>query len=161
VGGVALFVAPGYGDASTSPRGLFLAVGSMVAWVVYLFITKRARSGIGTVEYMTAMNLTAAATLVPLLLAFDDHGVRPPSHGWGWIVLLALLPGFLGHGLLTWAQPLVDLSVSSILLQGEPVGAAIAGAIFLGEDIGLVQAAGMVLAGVSLAALARSSAGAG
>jgi drug/metabolite transporter (DMT)-like permease len=157
VAGVALFVAPGYDDASTSPRGLFLAIGSMMAWVIYLFITKRARSGIGTVEYMTAMNLTAAVTLVPLLLLFDDHGLRPPTHGWGWILLLALLPGFLGHGLLTWAQPLVDLSVSSILLQGEPVGAAIAGAIFLGEEIGLIQAAGMVLAGFSLAVLAQRS----
>jgi drug/metabolite transporter (DMT)-like permease len=157
VGGVALFVAPGYADASTSPRGLLLAIGSMLAWVVYLFITKRARTGIGTVEYMTAMNLTAAALLLPLLLLFDEDGVRPPGHGWGWIVLLALLPGFLGHGLLTWAQPYVDLSVSSILLQGEPVGAALAGVLFLGESIGVVQALGMVLAAVSLTFLARRS----
>ena len=157
VGGVALFVAPGYRDASTSPRGLILAVGSMAAWVVYLFITKRARSGIGTTEYMTAMNLTAAVILLPLLLLFNHDGVRPPTHGWGWIVLLALVPGFIGHGLLTWAQPLVDLSVSSILLQGEPVGAALAGAIFLGEEIRFVQAAGMVLAVGALAVLARSS----
>jgi drug/metabolite transporter (DMT)-like permease len=157
VGGVALFVAPGYSQASTSPRGLILAVGSMSAWVLYLFITKRARAGIGTLEYMTAMNLTAAVVLLPLLLAFDSNGIRPPTHGWGWIVLLALVPGFLGHGLLTWAQPLVDLSVSSILLQGEPVGAALAGVIFLGEKIGLVQVAGMVAAAVALAVLARST----
>jgi drug/metabolite transporter (DMT)-like permease len=155
--GVALFVAPGYGEASTSWRGLALAVASMLCWVVYLFITKRARSGIGTLEYMTGMNLTAAVGLAPLVLIFDDRGLRPPDHGWGWILLLALVPGFLGHGLLTWAQPLVDLSVSSILLQGEPMGAALAGAIFLGEEIGLVQAAGMILAVLSLAVLARSS----
>ena len=157
IAGVALFVAPGYNDASTSPRGLLLAGSSTVAWVAYLFITKRARSGLGTLEFMTAMNLTAAATLVPLLLLFDDHGLRPPTQGWGWIVLLALLPGVLGHGLLTWAQPHVDLSVSSILLQGEPVGAAIAGMIFLGEKIRPIQAVGMTVAAVSLAILARSS----
>jgi drug/metabolite transporter (DMT)-like permease len=157
IGGVALFVAPGYRDASTSPRGLLLATGSMLAWVVYLFITKRARSGIGTLEYMTAMNLTAAAMLLPLLLLFDRDSLVPPREGWPWILLLALLPGFLGHGLLTWAQPLVDLSVSSVLLQGEPVGAALAGAIFLDEVIEPIQAAGMVLAVGALAVLARSS----
>src|SRR3954463_1761266 len=107
---------------------------------------------------MTAMNLTAAVFLLPLLLVFDRNGLRPPTHGWGWIILLAIVPGFFGHGLLTWAQPLVDLSVSSVLLQGEPVGAALAGVIFLGEEIGVVQAAGMVLAAASLAVLARSAA---
>jgi drug/metabolite transporter (DMT)-like permease len=157
VAGVVLFVAPGYRDASTSPRGLILASASMLTWVIYLFITKRARSGIGTLEYMTAMNLSAALILAPLLLVFDSHGLRPPTHGWLWILLLALLPGFLGHGLLTWAQPHVDLSVSSILLQGEPVGAALAGVIFLGESIGPVQVSGMVLAVIALAILARSS----
>jgi drug/metabolite transporter (DMT)-like permease len=157
VGGVAMFVAPGYSEASSSPRGVLLAICSMLAWVVYLFITKRARSGIGTVEYMTAMNLVAAVILVPLLLLFEEDGLSPPSHGWGWIILLAVLPGFVGHGLLTWAQPLVDLSVSSILLQGETVGAALAGAIFLGESIGFIQALGMTLAVVALTILARSS----
>jgi drug/metabolite transporter (DMT)-like permease len=157
VAGVGLFVAPGYRDASTSPRGLILASASMLTWVVYLFITKRARSGIGTLEYMTAMNLSAALFLAPLVLLFDSRGLRPPTDGWPWILLLALLPGFLGHGLLTWAQPHVDLSVSSILLQGEPVGAALAGVVFLGESIGLVQVSGMVLAVIALAVLARSS----
>lgn len=157
VGGVALFVAPGYGDASSSPRGLVLATGSMLAWVVYLFITKRARSGIGTLEYMTAMNLTAAVLLAPLVLVFDRDGLRPTPSGWGWIILLAVLPGFLGHGLLTWAQPHVELSVSSILLQGETVGAALAGVIFLGERIVPIQVLGMVLAVVALAVLAHST----
>lgn len=157
IAGVALFVAPGYRDAETSPRGLVLAIGSMLAWVVYLFITKKARAGTGTLEFMTAMNLTAAATVLPLLVLFDRGNIVPPAGAWGWIILLALLPGFLGHGLLTWAQPLVDLSVSSILLQAEPVCAAIAAAIFLGETIIPIQAAGMVLAAASLAVLARSS----
>lgn len=157
VAGVAMFIAPGYRDASSSPRGLLLATGSMLCWVVYLFITKRARSGISTLEYMTAMNLGAAVMLLPLLLLFDDRGVRPPTDGWLWILLLALVPGFVGHGLLTWAQPHVDLSVSSILLQGEPVGAALAGAVFLGEHIGLIQGAGMGLAVGSLIVLARST----
>jgi drug/metabolite transporter (DMT)-like permease len=98
VAGVALFVAPGYRDASTSPRGLILASASMLTWVVYLFITKRARRGIGTLEYMTAMNLSAAVLLGPLVLLFDNHGLRPPTHGWLWILLLAVLPGFSATG---------------------------------------------------------------
>ena len=155
--GVVMFVAPSYHVANTDGLGITLSIGSTAAWVVYLLITKQAREGVDTLEYMTAMNITAAVTLLPLLVVFDPGGLAPPDHGWGWILLLAFLPGFLGHGLLTWAQPHVDLSVSSVLLQGEPIGAAIAGMLFLGEQINAIQALGMALAFVSLAALARQS----
>ncbi|MDH4147296.1 MAG: DMT family transporter [Acidimicrobiia bacterium] len=155
--GVAMFVAPGYRAADTRPVGLLLSGGSMLCWVVYLFATKRARSGIGTVQYMTAMNLSAALVLLPLTLVVDAGSLMVPARSWPWIGLLAILPGFLGHGLLTWAQPMVALSVSSILLQGEPVGAALAGAVFLGEPINAVQAAGIAVAVASLSILARST----
>jgi drug/metabolite transporter (DMT)-like permease len=58
-----------------------------------------------------------------------------------------------------WAQAHVSLSTTSILLQGEPVGAAAAGVIFLDEPIGPVQVIGMAIATVALVILARHSAG--
>lgn len=158
IGGVALFVAPGYRASGTRPLGVILALASTVLWVGYLFITKRARQQLGTFEFMTGMYITAGIALIPFVLVFGERGLRPPSHGWGWLILLAIVPGFLGHGLLTWAQVHVDMSVASVLLQGEPVGAALLGVIVLGETINAVQALGLVLAVVALAALARGSA---
>jgi drug/metabolite transporter (DMT)-like permease len=157
IGGVVLFVVPGFAPSGTTPLGLGLALLAILIWVCYLFVTKRAREGVGTVEYLLCMATVAAASLIPFMVLFTDEGLGPPDHGWGWLVALAVIPGSIGHGLLAWAQAHVPLSTSGILLQGEPVGAAIAGVIFLDEVIGPVQALGLLVAFVALAVLTRTT----
>lgn len=156
VGGVVLFVVPGFSSGGTTARGPVLAFLAVVIWVAYLFVTKRAREGVGTIEYLLCMSAVAAVSLIPFLLV-SSEGLRAPDHGWGWIVALAVIPGSVGHGLLAWAQPHVPMSVAGVLLQGEPVGAALAGAILLGEHLGPVQGLGLTVAFVALAVLTRAS----
>ena len=102
---------------------MILAGLGVAIWVCYLFVTKRARSGIGTIEYLLLTSGIAAVSLIPFVALLGDNGLAPPDHGWGWLIALAVIPGSLGHGLLVWAQAHVSLSTASILLQGEPVGA--------------------------------------
>lgn len=158
IGGVVLFVVPGFAASGTTPLGLSLAMLAILIWVCYLFVTKRAREGVGTIEYLFCMAAVAAASLVPFMLLFTDEGISPPSRGWGWLLALAIVPGCIGHGLLAWAQAHVPLSTSGVLLQGEPVGAAIAGVIFLGETMGFLQALGLLIAFIALAVLTRATA---
>ena len=160
IGGVVLFVVPGFSASGTTAYGMALAAAGVGLWVCYLFVTKQARQGVGTVEYLLIMSAIATASLVPFVLVFGDNGLAPPDHGWPWLIALALVPGSLGHGLLVWAQAHVSLSTTSILLQGEPVGAAAAGVVFLDEPIGPLQVIGMTIAVVALVILARHSAGA-
>ena len=77
---------------------------------------------------------------------------------WWWVTLLALGPGIAGHGLVAWAQPRVDSSVSSVLIQPEPVGASIAAWVFLGEALSLPQALSMSVVVAALGVLAYSEA---
>jgi drug/metabolite transporter (DMT)-like permease len=160
VAGVVLFVLPGFGASGSRWQGLALAALAVVLWVAYLFVTKRTRTSVGTLEYLFCMALVAALSLLPFMALFTDAGVALPSRGWGWIVALALVPGCVGHGLLAWAQAYVPMSTAGILLQGEPVGAAIAGAVFLGEAFGIVQALGLAVTFAALAALTRAAAAA-
>lgn len=157
IGGVSLFVIPGFSANGTTPLGLVLSVTAIGIWVCYLFVTKKARAGVGTVEYLLCMAAVAAVCLIPVVLVVNDAGLAPPDHGLGWLLALAIVPGCVGHGLLTWAQPHVDLSIMSVLLQGEPVGAAIAGYLFLNEQILAIQAVGMAIAFGALAVLARQT----
>jgi drug/metabolite transporter (DMT)-like permease len=157
IGGVVLFVVPGFAASGTTTLGLSLALLAIAIWVCYLIVTKRARESVGTIEYLLCMASIAAVSLVPFMVLFTDEGLSPPDHGWGWLIALAIVPGTLGHGLLAWAQAHVPLSTAGILLQGEPVGAAIAGVIFLDETIGTVQALGLLIAFVALAVLTRAN----
>ena len=159
IGGVVMFVVPGFSASGTTAYGMCLAAVGVGLWVCYLFVTKQARQGVGTVEYLLIMSAIATVSLVPFVLLLGDNGLAPPDHGWPWLIALALVPGSLGHGLLVWAQAHVSLSTTSILLQGEPVGAAAAGVIFLDEPIGPLQVIGMAIAVVALVVLARHSTG--
>lgn len=158
VGGVIVFVVPGFAASGTTAYGMALAFTAIVLWVCYLLVTKRARQGVGTLEYLFLMAAVATVSLLPVLLA-SESGRDLPDRGWGWIIALAVIPGSVGHGLLAWAQAHVPLSTAGILLQGEPVGAAIAGAIFLDETIGPLQAAGLLMAFAALAVLTRATHG--
>ncbi len=157
VGGIAVFVAFGFANGATTAFGFAMALAAIFIWVCYLFVSKRARQGVGTIEYMLCMAVIAALSLVPFMVLFTDEGLTPPSHGWGWLIALALIPGCLGHGLLAWAQAHVPLSTAGILLQGEPVGAAFAGVIFLGESMVALQVLGLAVTVGALVVLSLST----
>jgi drug/metabolite transporter (DMT)-like permease len=71
-----------------------------------------------------------------------------------WIALLAIGPGIAGHGLVAWAQPRVDASVTSLLIQFEPVGASIVAWIVLDERVSLAQGIAMLVVVAALGVLA-------
>ena len=73
-----------------------------------------------------------------------------------WVTLLAIGPGIAGHGLVAWAQPRVDASVTTVLIQAEPVGAAAAAWLILGERVSLAQALAMSAVVAALCVLAYS-----
>jgi drug/metabolite transporter (DMT)-like permease len=156
--GVVVVVLAGGSGGDRSTAGDLLAVVNLASWAAFFLVTKHARKGVGTLEYMSAMTLVAALTVTPIaLLTHQDfgsvHGV-----GWLWLVLLVLVPGAAGHGLMTWAHAHVDVSTSSVLTLGEPVLATIGAAVFLGESLNAVQALGMGVVVVALAVLAMAEA---
>ncbi len=134
-----------------------LAVASLLLWVCYLLATKKARAGVGTVALLTSITTVAAIVVTPLALFGGEDMGAINGRGWLWLVLLTVGPGAVGHAMVAWAQPHVDASVSSVLLQGEPVGSTFAAAIFLNETIGGWQVAAMALVVAALATLAVHS----
>jgi drug/metabolite transporter (DMT)-like permease len=156
VGGVvaAVLTAPAGGDTSNRTIGYVYSVASMLIWVGYLLVSKRARREVETVRLMWIVTATGAVTLSVLAVATraplgSMHGVA-----WVWVTLLSIGPGLAGHGLFTWAQPRVDASVSTVLIQGEPVGASIIAWIFLGQSMTVGQGVSMAVVLTALCVLA-------
>ena len=152
---VAVITAPAAKDGSTTkPVGYMWAVASLLVWVLYLLQTKRVRATVETVRYMTSVTLVGTLTVSLLALVTRSHLSQVHGAGWLWVALLALGPGIAGHGLVAWAQPRVDASVTSVLIQLEPVGASIAAFAFLDERVSLPQALAMLVVVGALCVLA-------
>lgn len=159
-GGVvaAVLTVPPTDDGSNTAVGYVWAVASLLIWVVYLLVNKRVRANVETVRLMWVLSFFGALTVTGIALVVRPDLGEMQGTDWLWVSLLAAGPGIMGHGLLAWAQPRVDSSVSSVLIQAEPVGATIAAWVFLGETVSLAQAVSMGVVVVALAVLAYSEA---
>jgi drug/metabolite transporter (DMT)-like permease len=154
---VAVVVAPT--DASSqgnSTIGYLWALLALALWVGYLLVSKGVRAKVETVPFMFVVTVIGAVT-VSLLAAIGHESLgRIHGAGWAWVTILAIGPGIAGHGLVAWAQPRVDASVTSVLIQAEPIGASAAAWIFLDQRIALGQALAMAAVVAALCVLAYS-----
>lgn len=151
---VAVLTAPSVGGESTKPIGYVWAVASLLIWSLYLLQTKRVRDRVETVRYLFSVSVVATVTVSLIVIVLRSDVGRVHGAGWLWVALLAIGPGIAGHGLVAWAQPRVDASVTSLLIQFEPVGASIVAWIVLDERISVTQGVAMVMVVAALGVLA-------
>lgn len=150
----AVLSAPSSASPGDTTIGYVWAVISLFAWTTYLLASKLVRRSVETMRLMMCSSFIGALTvsaIVPLVHA--DLGVMTGER-WLWVSLLALVPGLFGHGLFSWAQPRVDASVSSVLIQAEPVLASVSAWVLLGQRVSMTQALSMSTVVGSLAVLA-------
>jgi drug/metabolite transporter (DMT)-like permease len=154
---VAVLAAPSAGSGTTSSTvGYLWALLSLVFWVAYLLVSKGVRAKVETVRFMFVVSLIGAVTVSALVVVGSNDLGQVHGAGWAWVTLLALGPGIAGHGLVAWAQPRVDASVTSVLIQAEPVGASAAAWVILGQRVSLAQAVAMAGVVAALCVLAYS-----
>jgi DME family drug/metabolite transporter len=147
---VSVIAAPSGEGSGNTVTGYVWAVISLLVWVMYLLASKRVRRTVSTLPLMWTMSVVGAVTVSVLALVVRSDLGEMQGTDWVWVTLLSLGPGIAGHGLLAWAQPRVDASVSSVLIQAEPLGASVAAWVFLGERVTFAQGAALL---VVLAAL--------
>jgi drug/metabolite transporter (DMT)-like permease len=113
VAGAVIVVAGGPASGEASVRGDLLAVAALVAWTWYFIASKRARTQLGSFEYLAGLSI------------------------------VAVVNGALGHFLMNWAHAHVPIVVTSLLTLGIPVFATATAAIFIDEPVTLLQVFGM------------------
>ena len=154
---VAVLAAPSGGSGTTSSKiGYLWALLALILWVGYLLVSKGVRAKVETVRFMFVVSLIGAITVSALVIIGGKHLGEIHGAGWAWVTLLAIGPGIAGHGLVAWAQPRVDASVTSVLIQAEPVGASAAAWVILGQRVSLAQALAMAGVVAALCVLAYS-----
>ncbi|SDJ84764.1 DMT family transporter [Sediminibacillus albus] len=133
--------------------GDLLMVGAVIVWAVYSILVKRHNAKFPTYGGLLVMYAIAAACLFPL--AFSEWIVSAPSiSGKQMLSLLHLgiFPSVIALILWNRAVEEVGPSQASIFFNFLPIFTMIGAALFLGEQIRLVQVIGvtLVIAGVYL-----------
>jgi drug/metabolite transporter (DMT)-like permease len=157
IGGVAVVVYGSSGVPSWSIGGDLLALAALLAWTWYFVASKQVRDRLRPLEYLAGLLVVASAATAPFALLSGARLDPGGAAGWGWIAVLAIGSGGVGHLLLNWAHGHVDLSVMSLLTLAVPVVAVISAAVFLDESVEVAQAAGMAIVIVALAVVTRQT----
>ena len=106
-------------------------------------------------SFLAAVFMGACVIVVPwALITADDLGA---IHGTDWLLLfgLILIPGMVGHGLMTWAHHYVDVTVTSMMTLANPVVSIVGAWILYDQDLAPAQLLGGVVVLVALGAILR------
>jgi drug/metabolite transporter (DMT)-like permease len=145
IAGAVIVVAGGPAGGDASLHGDLLAVAALVAWTWYFIASKRARTQLGSFEYLTGLSVVAVVTVTPIVLLSGDSIAVPTVADWVYIVIVAVVNGALGHFLMNWAHAHVPIVVTSLMTLGIPVFATATAAIFIDEPVTLLQVFGMAV----------------
>jgi drug/metabolite transporter (DMT)-like permease len=146
------------GSRTWSPAGDLFAAGSTLSWTAYWLYSKRARSNVSALEYMTSVMLVAAVTLTFVSFGTGTSLGPPQGIDWMWIWIVTLIPGAMGHLFVAWSHRHLEAWMASLITQMMPVVSSIAAWILLGETLTpLAIAGGIVVLAATIAIVLRVS----
>jgi drug/metabolite transporter (DMT)-like permease len=133
--------------------GDLLALAGAAAIAVYYTIGRRLRASMSLVVYIFLSYGSAAVVLALTLLAARVPLTGYAPQGYGWVLLLALLPQLVGHSSLNWALKYLPATYVSLIVLGEPIGSTLLAMLLLHETPSVLKVIGgvMILAGIVLA----------
>ena len=154
--GVLIVVLAAASTSGAHLSGDLLAVANVVIWTSYFVLSKKRRlAGIHSWSFLAAVFTWSAIVVVPYGFIVS-HDLGAMTHAdWGRIVAMSVGPGIVGHGLMTWAQSHVDVTLLSLLGLMSPVISTALAWLILGQNLTLPQSCGAVVVLVSLGYLVR------
>lgn len=117
----------------TTPKGNFLALGASLCGTIYTLCARRLRQRTPIIPFILTVQIANSVFLFLIAGVFGVPLVGFDAASWRALLVLGLVPTFIGHTLLMYAIGYLKAYSVSLVIIGEPVGAAILAAIFLGE----------------------------
>lgn len=142
---VVVVVAAGTATSESSLRGDMLAVGAVLAWSAYFVFARGSRDVLTAGEFTVGTAIWTAAINTPLALAFGQDLSLPTAQSWGWLILLAVGAGTLGHVLMNWSLVRIPLWLASTFTLLIPVVAAAVAWAFLDQALSTIQIVGILV----------------
>jgi probable blue pigment (indigoidine) exporter len=140
--------------------GDMMAVANVVLWTAYFVMAKQNRmDGVHSWSFLAAVFVWLAIVVLPFgAVASSDLG-QMTTKDWLCAAGMTLGPGLLGHGLMTWSQSHVDVTIASLLGLMSPVVSTALALVFLGEVLTPWQLVGAIVVLASLGLLVANQRG--
>lgn len=144
-----------YGDFALSSRavlGDLMALAASFAMGTYLIIGRQMRKRIDSLGYLTLIYTSAGLMLLLVLLFTGERLSGYSATTYLMFLLLALVPQLIGHSALNLAVRTLPVTLVSVAILGEPIGATLLGALILREMPKVNEIAGglLILLGIYL-----------
>ncbi|MFM7271228.1 MAG: DMT family transporter [Actinomycetes bacterium] len=149
--GVLTFIAVSSDTSGASRRGDLWAVAGLIVWVAYFIETKRLRTrheDVHTLPLLAGVMLIGAITMTPYTVVLEGVPKALGTVDWFLVLFIVIVPGFTGHGLMTWAQRHAPVTLLSVVMLLSPVVSAVGAWILFGQTLLPMQfVAGAVVLG--------------
>lgn len=141
------------------PLGMVMAMISTAFFAIFFLISKISREHLSVVAFLATVMGTAAILVTVFVLAIgDDPGSVSSTDLWR-ALAMAVVPGTLGHVVMTWPLRYVPANVPPLMRLAGPVVSGSMAWIFLGEGITWVHLIGGGIIVMGLVGAIRSKAG--
>lgn len=134
--------------------GALATIGAM-AVAVYLIIGRKMRGTIALTPYIFMVYGVGAITTLLVIFITNTPFIGLPPAGYGWVILVAVIPQLIGHTSLNYALAYLPATIVSLSTQTEPIFSAIGAFLIFGELPSWAQVTGgaVILIGVALATI--------
>lgn len=149
--GVGLVMVASKGTPEWSIRGDVLSFGAMFCWAGYFIASKQSKGKLTSTEFTAGTAIWACAVNLPLALVFGQDLSFPDAKSLGWLAVMVMVAGVLGHSMMNWSLVRIPLWVGSTFTLLIPVVSALIAWIALDEGVVLGQVGAMALVFASLA----------
>ncbi len=154
--GVVAIVVGGNNKGGSSLFGDFLALVNAMTWTLYFISSKRRRvDGVDTWQFLYGVSVIQVCVVVPYALITSNDLAQITLRDLGFLIVMTLFSGTIGHSFMLWAQKYVDASVSSLILLLGPVISSVGAWLVYGQNISVMQVVGGAVVLASLAGVVR------
>ncbi len=154
--GTVVVVASSADGGTGDLRGDLLALGAMLTWSAYFIASKNSKKTMTSTEFTAGTALWTMAICAPLGFLFGQDMSWPSATNWGWLIVMAVSSGLIGHAMMNWSLVRIPLWVGSTFTLLIPVFSALLAWMVLGEAVSVVQGIAMAVVIGALAVVVRN-----
>ena len=154
--GVLIVVLAAASTSGAHISGDLLAVLNVVIWTGYFVLAKKRRvDGMHSWSFLAAIFIWSSLVILPYGLIVSNDLGKVTQFDWVMLVGMSVIPGIVGHGLMTWSQSHLDVTLASILGLLSPVVSTGLAWIIFSQSLTALQMLGAVVVLGSLTLLVR------